>query len=100
MQFFHELPRDLRYEVALTVHGGAAKKLPFFHGKDHVFISTVVPFLHQNLVKAFDVVYTKEDYADEMYFIIKGRVNLVLGKKNLCYKSFSKNMYFGEIELI
>lgn len=76
------------------------KNYLFFHGKDHVFISTVVPFLHQNLVKAFDVVYTKEDYADEMYFIIKGRVNLVLGKKNLCYKSFSKNMYFGEIELI
>lgn len=42
---FNELPKALRYEVALAMHEGAAKTLPYFVGKDPVFISAIVPFL-------------------------------------------------------
>jgi hypothetical protein len=27
------------------MHGGAAKEIPFFKGKDPVFISAIIPFL-------------------------------------------------------
>ena len=42
---FNELPKTLKYEVAMAMHRGAARKLPFFKGRDSVFVSTVVPFL-------------------------------------------------------
>ena len=31
---FNELPKNLRYEVAMAMHHGAAKKIPFFRGRD------------------------------------------------------------------
>jgi hypothetical protein len=97
---FTELPRSLRYEVALAMHQGAAKELPFFVGKDPMFISQVVPFLQNRFHEVGEYVYQKKDYADEVYFIVKGRINYVFGEKNLCYKSLQTNTYFGEIEVI
>lgn len=97
---FNELPRALRYEVALAMHGGAAKTLPFFKGKDPVFISAIIPFLQPQLVEAGEMVYQEDEYADEIYFIQKGRVNYVYGENKLCYKSLQKGTYFGEIEVI
>jgi hypothetical protein len=69
------------------MHGGAAKWLPFFSGKDAQFICAVVPFLKNRFHNPDDYVYHKKDYADEVYFIVKGRINYVYGEKNLCYKS-------------
>jgi hypothetical protein len=31
---FNELPKNLKYEVAMHMHGGAAKQIPFFKGRD------------------------------------------------------------------
>ena len=42
---FNELPRDLKYEVAMVMHKGACTEIGFFQNKDVVFIYTVVPFL-------------------------------------------------------
>lgn len=30
---FNELPKNLRYEVAMAMHHGAARKIPFFRGR-------------------------------------------------------------------
>jgi len=60
------------------MHNGAMKKIPFFNEKDAVFVTTVVPFLTPLMIPADDFVYEENDYADEVYFIVKGRVNYVL----------------------
>ena len=44
--------------------------------------------------------YKKHEYADEMYFIIAGRVTFVYGQKNFIFKTMPEGSYFGEIELL
>jgi CRP-like cAMP-binding protein len=44
--------------------------------------------------------YRKNDYADEVYFISKGRVLFVYGPSNFTFKTMLEGSYFGEIELL
>lgn len=97
---FNELPRKLRYEVALAMHQGAIKSIYFFQKKDPVFISTIVPFLQNMFVAKAQFVYKEGEYADEMYFVTKGRVSYVYGRENIIYKTLGKGAYFGDIEVI
>jgi CRP-like cAMP-binding protein len=82
------------------MHGGAAKDLPFFADKDRYFVCQIVPFLHAELYGDNEVIYEEEGYADQIYFIYKGRVNLVFGDQNICFKNLQKGIYFGDIEVI
>mmetsp|Transcript_15490 Transcript_15490/g.28098 ORF Transcript_15490/g.28098 Transcript_15490/m.28098 type:complete len:700 (+) Transcript_15490:60-2159(+) len=100
MNIFNELPRNLRYELALAMHQGSVKHLPFFNDKDHVFVSTVVPFLQHIKVKAGEYVYQAGEYADELYFLVRGRACYVTGKNDICFKSLQRGSYFGEIEVM
>jgi hypothetical protein len=97
---FNELPRKLRYEVALAMHQGAIKSIYFFQKKDPVFISTIVPFLQNMFIAKGQFVYKEGEYADEMYFVTKGRVSYVYGRENTIYKTLGKGAYFGDIEVI
>jgi CRP-like cAMP-binding protein len=100
MNIFNELPRNLRYELALAMHQGSVKHLPFFADKDPVFVSTVVPFLQHIKLKAGELIYKQGEYADELYFLVKGRACYVTGKNNFCFKSLQRGSYFGEVEVM
>lgn len=97
---FNELPRKLRYEVALAMHQGAIKSIYFFQKKDPVFISTVVPFLQNVFVSKGQFLYKEGEYADEIYFVTKGRTSYVYGRENIIYKTLGNGSYFGDIEVI
>ena len=99
---FNDLPKALKFEVCQAMHNGAVKKIPFFNDRDAVFVTTVVPFLAPLMIPADDFVYQEKDYADEVFFIVKGRVNyvLTLRQKRIPYKSLNEGSYFGEFETI
>ena len=97
---FTELPRQLKYEVALAMHQGAIKQIQFFQDKDPVFISSIVPFLQHLFVRAYDYIYKEKEYADEIYFIARGRVSYVYGASKIIYKTLQKGAYFGDIEVM
>lgn len=97
---FYELPRNLRYEVALAMHQGAVKELPYFLEKEHAFIAMIVPFLLHLFMKGMSMVYSKDDYADEIYFISKGWCGLVYGREHYLVKKLQRGSYFGDIEVI
>mmetsp|Transcript_11318 Transcript_11318/g.22262 ORF Transcript_11318/g.22262 Transcript_11318/m.22262 type:complete len:691 (-) Transcript_11318:114-2186(-) len=99
ISIFNELPRNLKYEVAMAMHKGAAKQLPFFADKDPMFICHVVPFLQTIMVVEGDYIFQEDEYADEIYFLIKGRAAFVAGNEKTPYKSLQANSYFGEIEI-
>jgi signal-transduction protein with cAMP-binding, CBS, and nucleotidyltransferase domain len=94
------LPKNLRYEAALAMHGGAAKHIAFFKNRDTVFLSNIVPFLKPMFFAMGDIIFTEGEYSPEFYFINKGRINYVFGEQHLCYKSYSQGAYFGEMEVI
>lgn len=97
---FKELPKNLRYEVALSMYGGIANQLPFFKGKDSAFIVAVIPCLLPLKINKGEFVYQIGDYADYAYIIVEGRVSLVTEAEQIAYKSYLKGGFFGEIELL
>ncbi|OMJ93516.1 hypothetical protein SteCoe_3492 [Stentor coeruleus] len=97
---FKELPKNLRYEVALSMYGGIANQLPFFKGKDSAFIVEVIPCLVPMKINEGECVYQIGDYADYAYIIAEGRVSLVTEDEQIAYKSYLKGGFFGEIELL
>mmetsp|Transcript_24630 Transcript_24630/g.43472 ORF Transcript_24630/g.43472 Transcript_24630/m.43472 type:complete len:403 (+) Transcript_24630:855-2063(+) len=96
---FQELPKDLRYEVAITMYNGIATEIPFLKGKNHAFVIDVMPLLRPLKLSNEDHLYKEGDYAYEMFMITRGRVNLVLGNE-VTYKSYLKGSYLGETEII
>lgn len=51
-------------------------------------------------VSRHEILYSEDEYADEIYFIIKGRVNYVVGEELYDYKSLQRGAYFGDIEVV
>ena len=96
---FNELPKNLRYEVSLAMHKGAAKNLKFFEKKDQVVIASIIPFLQPIFIPAKEFIYKKGEYAEELYFIVKGRVVYTHGVENSELLSIQKGFYFGDIEI-
>jgi CRP-like cAMP-binding protein len=99
---FNELPKNLKYEVAMAMHQGAVRTLPFFEDKNEVFIAAIVPFLLPMLATAGSFVYKEGEYADEVYFLSKGRCALVIlvDGEYAPVKKIQRGAYFGEIEII
>jgi hyperpolarization activated cyclic nucleotide-gated potassium channel 1 len=97
---FHELPSTLQYEVATTMYGGIARQVHFFKDKSADFVVFVMPLLRPLQHNDGDYVYKENNFATEMYIIIKGRVSFVLAVSEIEYKSFLKSSYFGEVEIL
>jgi CRP-like cAMP-binding protein len=97
-EIFSELPRELRCEVALAMHHGAARHIPFFRERDQAFLAAVVPFLNSLEIKDHCPVYKAGEYSDEVYFIAKGKCLHMYG--DLVMKKLEEGSYFGEIEVL
>lgn len=95
---FNELPRPLRFEIAMSMHHGAVKEIPFFSERDQAFVASVAPLLGSLQVEGHSPIYEEEDYADEIYFIWKGGCAIMY--EELVMKKLHKGAYFGEIEVI
>ena len=97
---FDDIPRGLQYEVALSMYGGVVKDLQFFANRGRPFTLYFVPIMKPMILFDGEYVYKIGDFADEMYFITKGRVNLVLFPQEISYKSYLRGSYLGEIEIV
>lgn len=99
-QLFKELPKQLRYEVAASMYSGIAGDLPFFKGKDKAFVVYVMPLLKPYAVLNEEFLYREGEFPCDVFFIMKGRVNLVMETTEIAYKSFLKGSYIGEVEIV
>jgi CRP-like cAMP-binding protein len=94
-----ELPTTLRTEVSLHMHHKIVEKIYFFQDKDPGFISAVIPKLRNLRLEAGETVYKEHEYPEEVYFLTKGRVNL-LASNGFTFKSYVQGSYFGEGEVL
>ena len=96
---FNELPKDLRYQISLAMHNGAAKRIKLFLHKDPVIIAAIVPFLLPLFINDQELIYVKGEYAEEIYFVSKGKISYV--NSNLAIlSSCNQGEYFGDIEVV
>lgn len=98
---FRSMPKLLKYEVAMSMYNGIAGVMPLLQGKDDSFVVSLFSKLKPcNLADDMQL-YTAGSIADEIYFIIKGRIELVIPEfPQAIYKSYFKGSYYGEIELL
>lgn len=94
-----ELPTTLRTEVSLHMHHKIVEKIYFFQDKDPGFISAVIPKLRNLRLETGEIVYKEHEYPEEVYFLTKGRVNLVTSNR-IAFKSYVQGSYFGEGEVL
>lgn len=99
-EFFRDIPIDLKYEISEIMHRGVIHKLSFFKNKDNVFIANIVPLLEPMKVSKGETIYRTAEYPISVYFLITGRVNIVVGANMLNLKTYVQGSYFGEIEIL
>lgn len=101
-EIFFELPKSLRYEIALSMYKGSANFLTFFKFRNSNFISNVVPFLTHTIILKGSHVYRIGDYADEIFFLVRGKVEVKagFGEEELSLVSLLPGCSFGEIEIV
>lgn len=74
-------------------------RVSFFKNKDSVFISTLIPKLQPLRVASGEFIYNKGEYPNQVYFVVNGRVNMVIGVYSITFKTYVTGSYFGEIEI-
>lgn len=79
MELFNELPKKLRFSVAMGMFNGAARKINLLRNRDPSFVTFVMTRLKPVMIDNNDYIYREGEYADEVIFLIKGRANLVTG---------------------
>jgi len=97
---FTELPKRLQYEVATSMYNSVVQDLPFFSTRNQPFLIYFVPLFKPMRFADGEFVYRQGDHADEVLFVTKGRVNLVLNFNDVVYKSYVRRSYFGDIEVV
>lgn len=91
------IPKALRAEVALSAYDGAIEHIPFLRRQNLAFYSNIVPLLKYRRVEENTWIYNKGEFAEEIFFVVKGRINYCIN--NFIFKTMVQGAYFGEIEV-
>ena len=57
-----------------------------------------MPLLKSMRLKSGELLFREGEYAEEMYFLIKGRVNLK-ASNGVVFKTYVEGSYFGEVDI-
>lgn len=76
-----ELPSYLRGQVISHTHWGIVRKIRFFDNKSREFVWFMLPMLQPMKMYKKDILYSQGDPAEDIFFIIKGRVKFFYQKK-------------------
>ena len=100
-EFLNELPNTLKLELSYMMHEEIIDSFPFFKDKSKQFVAYIGPLLRPQRVFKDEYVFMEGDTVEEIYFLIKGTVELVLPKlEDAPYLHISSGYYLGELDFI
>ena len=97
-----ELPVGIKHELLRIIYEEKICKNSFFKGKSLAFVAWLAPKLRPIFIHIGEFVYKENEFANEMYFILKGKLSFNLKRLGI-FHSFvfiEENYYFGEIDLL
>lgn len=97
---FSQVSKPLQLALAQEMFDCAASKVAFFQEIDSACLIHILPLMTRREVEAGVRLYTKGEYADEVYFVLEGRLACVYGDRNIAFKSVLRGAYWGEVELV
>ena len=95
-----DLPQSLKLQVALHLNREIIEKVPMFKGAPDELIRQIVLNLKPALFTPGDYIFRKGELGEQMYFISRGKVEIVSEDGNTVYATLSDRAVFGEIALL
>jgi len=95
-----DLPQSLKLQVALHLNREIIEKVPMFRGAPDELIRQIVLNLKPVLFTPGDYIFRKGEMGDQMYFISRGKVEIVSEDGKTVYATLSDGAFFGEIALL
>jgi CRP-like cAMP-binding protein len=95
-----ELPSSLKLQVALHLNKDIIEKVPMFKGAPDDLIRQIVLNLKPVLYTPGDYIFRKGEMGDQMYFISRGKVEIVSEDGNTVFATLSDGSFFGEIAIL
>lgn len=98
-KFLIELPSNIRTELSYFMHKSLVNSIEFFKNRSERFIAYIGPLLKPIKFGKNEVIASQGDYANEMFFIKKGKVAIAIRQyNNFKFMSISEGYYFGEVK--
>lgn len=95
-----ELPSSLKLQVALHLNRDIIEKVPMFNGAPDDLIRQIVLNLKPVLYTPGDYIFRKGEMGDQMYFISRGKVEIVSEDGKTVFATLSDGSFFGEIAIL
>jgi glucose-6-phosphate 1-dehydrogenase len=95
---FGLIERDGRQWVEV-INREVLEQVPLFHGSGPVFLQNLAMMLKPVVYSAGDFIFKKGDMGNEMYFICRGKVEVLDGEGKTLSTLYDGD-YFGEISLL
>ncbi len=84
----------------MNMQGGFLKSFELFRTIDMVLLANIMMHLQPLHVEQGAIIYRRGDKADEMFFLVSGRVDYFLEHYRVVYKTMTAGSYFGDFEII
>lgn len=98
-EFLERLPLSLKTEILLFMHREMIPKVKMFELGDPAFLMGVVRYLRPKLYLAGDFIVKQGDFAEEMYFVRMGTVEVLASDDLTLLALLDEGCFFGEIGL-
>ncbi|KAI9222061.1 hypothetical protein BC828DRAFT_379403 [Blastocladiella britannica] len=95
-----QLPPAFNAEVTLRVNESFLNKVQIFHGASKSFLMTLSRALRPEMFLPGDLIIHRGDVGQEMYFICRGKVEIVSENLVEVYEALGEGSFFGEVSII
>jgi CRP-like cAMP-binding protein len=97
-----DIPVNLRTQLLILIYQKILESNAFFQNKPSFFAAFVAPLLKPVRYDSEEYIYRENDFAKEMYFIVKGEVSMIatVSNEEICFNTVTNNYYFGETDIL
>lgn len=99
-KLLQDLPTSLKTEVSLFLNRNIIEQVPVFKNASPEFIREIVMNLKPVIYTPGDNIITFGEQGSEMFFINRGRVDVLNEDGSICYATLTSGQFFGEIALL
>ncbi|MBN1302762.1 MAG: cyclic nucleotide-binding domain-containing protein [Melioribacteraceae bacterium] len=98
-KFIEGLPESLQKELSIALKKTTLQKIPLFKDAESEFIQEVAMHLKPVIFTPGDYVFREGDEGHNVYFVIKGELEVISEKENKIIGVLRNGDFFGEIAL-
>lgn len=98
-KFLEGLPDGLKREVSIFLKKEIIEKIPLFKDSDERFLHDVALHLTPTVFTPGDYVIMEGEEGDKMFFVLKGKLEVLIGMEEKRVSMFKDGDFFGEIAL-